>query len=161
MRSRIAALVAVLALLSALTTAAAQARPNGAVVNSSVAAFVGEYGGVSLTIGRNGVYLLFVSLDDPAGEYAARITDAAVLDQGVVVVAPSFIHGPGPLATVVRKGRSTTLFGEGDFIFTEYVDFPGASRFPIFIPAGKVLTVQKLTPNTDSNITLGFTELMR
>lgn len=163
MRSKwILAALAAFALLLAPLVAAAQ-RPSGAYVNVYMAAAATKYSGASLEAASagNGFWLTFIAVDDNNEEYALRITDAAVLDENVATVTPTFVYGTVALTTVVKEGRSTTAFGEGDFLVAQFVHYSATSSLPIFVPAGKVLTIQRDTVNTVLDVTLGFMEALR
>lgn len=145
-------------------------RTRGAYVNVKSAAATGDTSGMELETSADGdgIYIHYVAVDRTSS-YGMTIGDASLLDQAVGVVTPTCVFGEGAMTTVIRRGQDSAgaLPAEGDWIFNASVaagDGFGISVLVdgnIYVPAGKFVTIRRLTVNTASDVSIGFSEALR
>lgn len=144
-------------------------QPSGAYVSADFAAGgVGTTAGFELEVGGHGLFLWHV-VPQALNQYGMTISDTSFLDTGVTPISPLFVFGPSPfLTTVVRRGYDSAgdVPGSGHYLFnagTGNNPFGTHQHYahPLFVPAGKFVTVRRQTTNAAFNCTIGFAEALR
>lgn len=166
MRLFVAALAALLTLSLADSALAFQ---RGACVYSTRAAVAAETSVVEIQTlaaasGGKGIYLHRIETDT-VGAYGFTIGLTTFIDSNTEVVTPTFIFGPGAVAltSIVRDGTDSgaALPGQGTYRpqTSSFGNGVSGLPFPVYVPAGRFVSVRRTTVNTTANVAICWTEV--
>ena len=134
----------------------------GLLVSVITASAAGDVSGAEIEAAAAGIWVNKIQVEDVSGiDYAITIDAASQFDQAVSDITPLCLFGSkGAGSSTVRTGPDSagTIVGAGALIPALGADASNLLAAPIFVPAGKFLTVRRRTVATATHISFQFWE---